>query len=141
MKITLSAWQTLMEHAPEHPFVLRVFVEGGGCSGMKYGFEFESSQQWSNTHPMLFGSVLNQPGDRDRTQTDSQALVFLETTTVDDEWVLRRAEGCVVIDPVSYPYLQMATLDFQSDLMGARFVFSNPHVSHHCGCGQSFEPF
>lgn len=44
----------------------------------------------------------------------------------------------VVVDSLSYPYLDGASVDFQENLEGSRFVVSNPQASSTCGCGSSF---
>ena len=44
----------------------------------------------------------------------------------------------VIVDPVSLPFLQNATIDFSEELIGARFVIENPNASSSCGCGTSF---
>nr|WP_319250691.1 iron-sulfur cluster assembly accessory protein [uncultured Celeribacter sp.] len=56
----------------------------------------------------------------------------------EDDIVLDSADSCVVIDPVSLPFLENATIDFTEELIGARFVIDNPNVSSACGCGTSF---
>lgn len=44
----------------------------------------------------------------------------------------------VVVDPVSAPMLQGATLDYKDGLQGAGFHITNPNASRTCGCGNSF---
>jgi iron-sulfur cluster insertion protein len=44
----------------------------------------------------------------------------------------------IIIDPISFNYLNGSTLDYKKDLMGQRFIVHNPHVKTTCGCGQSF---
>lgn len=66
----------------------------------------------------------------------------LEETPAGDDLVLR-GEGTlsgqkVLIDPVSLPFLENATIDFTDELIGARFVVQNPNASASCGCGISF---
>lgn len=56
----------------------------------------------------------------------------------DTDLQLEAGEALAVIDPISLPYLQGATLDYESGLMGSRFVFRNPNVKASCGCGHSF---
>lgn len=56
----------------------------------------------------------------------------------DDDLVLEGAGQKVVIDPVSLPFLVGAVIDFEDELIGARFVVKNPNVSASCGCGTSF---
>lgn len=56
----------------------------------------------------------------------------------DDDVVLAGDGGTVVIDPVSLPFLENATIDFTEELIGARFVIDNPNATSACGCGVSF---
>ena len=80
---------------------LRVFVQGGGCSGMMYGFSF-------------VGEIL-------------AADTVVEVNNVK-----------LLIDPISYGYLEGATIDFKSDLMGSAFTIDNPQYANTCSCGSSF---
>lgn len=43
----------------------------------------------------------------------------------------------VVIDPLSFQYLDDITIDFVESPMGAGFKFLNPNVKGSCGCGSS----
>ena len=43
-----------------------------------------------------------------------------------------------LVDPMSYPYLMGAELDYQEGLQGAQFIIKNPNASTTCGCGSSF---
>ena len=56
----------------------------------------------------------------------------------DDDLVLEGNGQKVVIDPVSLPFLTDATIDFTTELIGARFVIENPNATSSCGCGTSF---
>ncbi len=44
----------------------------------------------------------------------------------------------VVVDEVSLPFLENATIDFSEELIGARFTIENPNATSSCGCGTSF---
>ncbi|MCX7115446.1 MAG: iron-sulfur cluster insertion protein ErpA [Gammaproteobacteria bacterium] len=44
----------------------------------------------------------------------------------------------VLIDPMSYTYLNKAEIDYASDLQGEHFVIRNPSAKTTCGCGSSF---
>jgi iron-sulfur cluster insertion protein len=39
---------------------------------------------------------------------------------------------------MSLPFLQNATIDFEEEVIGSRFVINNPNASSSCGCGTSF---
>lgn len=83
---------------------LRMYVEGGGCSGFQYGFMIETED------------------------TEGDFEIPLDNTTI-------------LVDPVSYQYLENIILHFKNDLDGARFVINNPNAATTCGCGSSFSPY
>ena len=56
----------------------------------------------------------------------------------EDDTVIDDTGVTVVIDPLSYQYLVGATVDFETGLMGARFLVHNPNATATCGCGASF---
>lgn len=57
----------------------------------------------------------------------------------EEDDTLQQQEGVrVLIDALSYPYLQGATLEYQEGLAGAKFMVNNPSASSTCGCGSSF---
>ena len=64
-------------------------------------------------------------------------FTFDELAEEDDTLVEK--EGVVVlVDPLSYQYIEGAELDYTEGLEGSRFVVSNPNASPTCGCGSSF---
>jgi iron-sulfur cluster insertion protein len=44
----------------------------------------------------------------------------------------------LLVDSMSFQYLMGSEIDFVDDLMGTRFVVSNPNAATTCGCGSSF---
>lgn len=44
----------------------------------------------------------------------------------------------VLIDAISYQYVQQAHVDYIEDTSGARFVVTNPNAATSCSCGSSF---
>ena len=62
----------------------------------------------------------------------------IETNKEDDDWVFEHQGATVLIDPVSAPYVEGATLDYVSQMFDSRFVLKNPNSKSTCGCGQSF---
>ena len=55
-----------------------------------------------------------------------------------EDMVLEKDGARVLIDPVSLPFLANATIDYSTELIGARFVIDNPNATSSCGCGTSF---
>ena len=80
---------------------LRVFVQGGGCSGFSYGFTLDEAQN-------------------------------------EDDFDFSYDDIKVVVDSMSYQYLQGSNIDYKEDLMTSSFVIDNPQAVSTCGCGSSF---
>ena len=55
-----------------------------------------------------------------------------------DDLVLEGQGERVIVDMMSLPFLQNATIDFEEEVIGSRFVINNPNASSSCGCGTSF---
>lgn len=47
----------------------------------------------------------------------------------------------ILVDSMSWQYVQGATIRYKEDLMGASFTIDNPNASTTCGCGSSFAPY
>lgn len=88
---------------------LRVFITGGGCSGFQYGFTFDEE---INTDDVVIEKTIN--------HSNQTACVKL------------------LIDSMSFQYLQNAEIDYREDINGAQFVIRNPNAKTTCGCGSSF---
>lgn len=58
--------------------------------------------------------------------------------TADDDAVVSKNGVTVVVDPMSFQYLEGAEIDYKEDLQGAQFVVQNPNAATTCGCGNSF---
>lgn len=80
---------------------LRVFVQGGGCSGFSYGFTLDEIQN-------------------------------------EDDFDFDYENVKVLVDSMSFQYLQGSTISYKEELMGASFVINNPQAVTTCGCGSSF---
>ena len=93
---------------------LRVFISGGGCSGFQYGFTFEET---INPDDIV---VEKQVSDEDDGGNSGSTTVRL------------------ICDPLSFQYLEGATIDYVEDVNGAQFVIRNPNAKTTCGCGSSF---
>jgi len=64
-------------------------------------------------------------------------FTFDENADADDIRVERDGVE-LVVDPLSFQYLEGAEVDYSESLQGARFVIRNPNASTTCGCGSSF---
>lgn len=93
---------------------LRVFIKGGGCSGFQYGFTFDEA---INADDFVIEKRLDSEEEKNE---DGSSVVKL------------------LIDPMSFQYLQGAEIDYREDINGAQFVIRNPNAKTTCGCGSSF---
>ena len=80
---------------------LRMFVQGGGCSGFSYGFSMDNEQN-------------------------------------EDDFLIEAGSSSVLVDSMSFQYLDGAVVDYREDFMGASFKISNPIATSTCCCGSSF---
>lgn len=67
----------------------------------------------------------------------SYGFTFDEAPAEDDASI-EHGGVTVLVDPMSYPYLVGAQIDYREDLAGAQFVIENPNAVSTCGCGNSF---
>ena len=44
----------------------------------------------------------------------------------------------LLVDPMSFQYLEGSEIDYKEDLQGSQFVIRNPNAATTCGCGSSF---
>ena len=62
----------------------------------------------------------------------------LEPEPKENDVVTEQMGVKVVVDEVSFTYLQGATIDYVDDVMGSGFKIDNPNAVSSCGCGNSF---
>ena len=63
---------------------------------------------------------------------------MFDKTQSEDDIIIDKNSCDIVVDTMSYQYLQGAVLDYKSDLDGSKFRVSNPNATSTCSCGESF---
>src|SRR5260370_39392167 len=63
--------------------------------------------------------------------------MFFDSDLADDDISTTVGAVKVIVDPVSAPLLEGATLHYRDGLQGAGFHITNPQASRTCGCGNS----
>ncbi len=58
----------------------------------------------------------------------------------DDDVQIEKQGVMLLIDSMSYQYLNKAEIDYAKDAQGERFIIRNPNAKTTCGCGSSFSP-
>lgn len=102
--ITESAANKIKEVVTEEgnpDLKLRMFIQGGGCSGFSYGFTLDEIKN-------------------------------------EDDFSIESYGINVLVDSMSFQYVQGATVDYVEDIDGAQFTIKNPNAATTCGCGSSF---
>lgn len=62
---------------------------------------------------------------------------FDEKVATDDTRINKEGTS-ILVDSLSYPYLQGSTIDYSEGLEGSKFIVTNPNAVSTCGCGLSF---
>jgi Fe-S cluster assembly iron-binding protein IscA len=118
--------------APGAAPVLRVAVEGGGCSGFQYRFQLDGAGPAADDRRV--GAA--QLACALRGVADTRAAPRCASFPCR---VFERDGARVAVDPVSFGFLKGATVDYSEELIRAAFTIrDNPNTEASCGCGSSF---
>lgn len=122
----------LMQEEQNPSLCLRIQVQGGGCSGFKYDFQFIDASALQPHDLLVYAQA---PSSSQPAQ-----IVAVYDPIVNEGPFEAPLGDCIrfAVDPVSLQYLEGAEIDFVNDLKGERIVIRNPNASTTCGCGSSF---
>jgi iron-sulfur cluster assembly accessory protein len=93
--------KTLLAQEGRDDLALRIAVQPGGCSGLRY-------------------------------------QLFFDERTLDGDEVTDFDGVSVVVDRMSVPYLNGASIDFVDSIEKQGFTIDNPNATGSCACGDSF---
>jgi Fe-S cluster assembly iron-binding protein IscA len=117
----------------EPGLALRVGVQPGGCSGLRYQLYFTDEYKhvisWELTR--IDDEGFSRPEGEEAAA--ERALLAQRGDTL--TWFGRVP---VLVDPRSRPYLPGATLDYLDTLQKSGFTIDNPNAAGSCACGDSF---
>jgi len=115
--------KTLLDQEGRDDLRLRIAVQPGGCSGLRYQLFFDERELEGDT-VALFG-VGDESSDVDSGYGSGDD---------DDD----AGKVAVVVDRMSAPYLSGATIDFVDRIDAQGFTIDNPNAGGSCACGDSF---
>ncbi len=130
--------KTLIDEEGNQALKLRVFVQGGGCSGYQYGFTFDEEISEGDT---VINFYCDQAVKEDEAVTGfTFAKEPSDSADTQVAGAAQEQEGdfSLLVDEFSYHYLVGAQIDYKDDINGAQFVIKNPNATTTCGCGSSF---
>jgi len=126
LKIDDSCVKQLQALKQKGTQALRITVDTGGCSGFQYIFSLVKAGELEGM------STLEDQVRKD--EGSGQSVLFNGT-----DFAFRKGDALILVDDVSMPFLQGATIDYKVELIRAGFVVrDNPNVDLSCGCGTSF---
>ncbi|WP_028244617.1 HesB/IscA family protein [Pseudoclavibacter soli] len=65
--------------------------------------------------------------------------LYFDERLLDDDLLAEFGEGVeVVVDKMSAPYLEGASIDFEDTIQKQGFTIDNPNAAGSCACGDSF---
>lgn len=96
-----SKVQSLLAQEGRTDLSLRIAVQPGGCSGLRY-------------------------------------QLFFDERSLDGDQIFQYNDVSVVVDRMSLPYLDGATIDFVDSIEKQGFTIDNPVATGSCACGDSF---
>ena len=96
-----SKVKSLLEQEGRTDLALRIAVQPGGCSGLRY-------------------------------------QLFFDERSLDGDQIFQYNDVNVVVDRMSLPYLDGATIDFVDTIEKQGFTIDNPVATGSCACGDSF---
>jgi Fe-S cluster assembly iron-binding protein IscA len=108
---------------------LRVAVQPGGCSGLRYQLFFDERS--------LDGDVV-MAFPAGKAADDDLDEGFFDGLSSDQPEQGGDGSVEVVVDRMSAPYLIGATIDFVDTIEKQGFTIDNPNATGSCACGDSF---
>jgi Fe-S cluster assembly iron-binding protein IscA len=124
--VAASKVRALLDQEGRDDLRLRVAVQPGGCSGLRYQLFFDERA--------LDGDVVTRfPVKSDISDVDSGYGSDDEDGDGDQGPAVE-----VVVDRMSAPYLAGATIDFADRIDAQGFTIDNPNAQGSCACGDSF---
>ena len=128
--------KALLDQEGRDDLRLRVAVQPGGCSGLRYQLFFdERSLDGDVVTAFPAGAAPAAADDDDR---DEGFYDGLSAAAAGGGVATKIGSVEVVVDRMSAPYLLGATIDFVDSIEKQGFTIDNPNATGSCACGDSF---
>lgn len=67
-----------------------------------------------------------------------QVLFSFESQPASADHILEQEGARIIVDPLSFVFIEGSELDYVSDMMASHFQLRNPRAQKACSCGVSF---
>jgi iron-sulfur cluster insertion protein len=64
-----------------------------------------------------------------------------EKEVLSDDYRFDQEGVSVIVDPLSFAFIEGATIDYHQEMLSSHFTLTNPKATNSCGCGDSFSVF
>lgn len=128
----LICLQQMLKVTEDEPdLMLRVVVDGGGCSGFQYTIDFDTKVNPDDRSVCDCVSV----------QEDTNSLETCILSVPCPHRVFEREGVKVVADELTLELVDGCTVDYHTELIKSTFkIVGNPKAESTCSCGTSFAP-
>jgi len=65
--------------------------------------------------------------------------MYFDDQKSDVDEVVEKDGVTVLVDPMSYQYLENVSIDYEDRLISSGFKFNSPDIKSSCGCGHSVD--
>jgi Fe-S cluster assembly iron-binding protein IscA len=113
---------------------LRVSVEPGGCSGLRYQIFF------TDEYAKILAKNLAEHADQEFSEVDDKEEEMQRSAMIKASESVVWFDGfAVLVNKMSGPYLAGAEIDYHDTVEKQGFIIDNPNAQGSCGCGSSFQ--
>ena len=132
-KVAAQKVRGLLDQEGRDDLRLRIAVQPGGCSGLRYQLFFDE-RSLDGDIVTTFPVATPVADVSDVSDVDSG----YGSDDEDDAAPVAGKAVDVVVDRMSAPYLTGATIDFADRIDAQGFTIDNPNAQGSCACGDSF---
>lgn len=121
----------------EPDLMLRVTVDGGGCSGFQYSINFDTNINSDDRCAFVCVHVCHCISVQEDTNSPGCCIMSVLCT----HRVFEREGVKVVADELTLELVDGCTVDYHTELIKSSFqIVGNPKAESTCSCGTSFAP-
>ena len=88
----------------------------------------------------IYESLMDEEYTEEDIHSGNQVDTMMDEIQADDDMLLEYNGVNVLVDSMSWTYLQGSKIQYKESSYGSSFTIDNPNAQTTCGCGSSFSP-